>query len=209
VPHTSYLTIFSFNVNAAIISVDWKTAGDGLITRDTVSGLDWLDLTETNGLTYEYVSGQLGAGGQFDGYRYATNSEAVALWANFGIDLNTGATTYIPGYVDPAIENAAMFMGNIFNEYNADDRFGVYGLTGETLRTGIYYTLGAWESVWEGVTYTYYSPIGAREAPSYTSAIYQGSYLVKPDVIPVPAAVWLFGSGLVGLIGVARRKTRS
>lgn len=26
------------------------------------------------------------------------------------------------------------------------------------------------------------------------------------SVVPVPAAVWLFGSGLVGLIGVARRK---
>ena len=25
-------------------------------------------------------------------------------------------------------------------------------------------------------------------------------------VIPVPAAVWLFGSGLLGLIGIARRK---
>ena len=25
--------------------------------------------------------------------------------------------------------------------------------------------------------------------------------------VPVPAAVWLFGSGLVGLIGIARRKT--
>ena len=27
-----------------------------------------------------------------------------------------------------------------------------------------------------------------------------------PSAIPVPAAVWLFGSGLLGLIGVARRK---
>ena len=26
-------------------------------------------------------------------------------------------------------------------------------------------------------------------------------------VVPVPAAVWLFGSGLLGLVGVARRKT--
>jgi hypothetical protein len=25
-------------------------------------------------------------------------------------------------------------------------------------------------------------------------------------VVPVPAAVWLFGSGLLGLVGVARRK---
>lgn len=27
-----------------------------------------------------------------------------------------------------------------------------------------------------------------------------------PSAVPVPAAVWLFGSGLIGLIGVARRK---
>ena len=26
------------------------------------------------------------------------------------------------------------------------------------------------------------------------------------SVVPVPAAVWLFGSGLLGLVGVARRK---
>jgi hypothetical protein len=30
--------------------------------------------------------------------------------------------------------------------------------------------------------------------------------LVSPAVIPVPAAAWLFGSGLIGLMGVARRR---
>lgn len=29
------------------------------------------------------------------------------------------------------------------------------------------------------------------------------------DVVPVPAAVWLFGSGLAGLVGFARRKKRA
>ena len=29
------------------------------------------------------------------------------------------------------------------------------------------------------------------------------------SAVPVPAAVWLFGSGLIGLIGVARRKERA
>jgi len=28
----------------------------------------------------------------------------------------------------------------------------------------------------------------------------------SPAVVPVPAAVWLFGSGLIGLVGIARRK---
>ena len=31
-------------------------------------------------------------------------------------------------------------------------------------------------------------------------------HLVSTSAVPVPAAVWLFGSGLIGLIGVARRK---
>ena len=29
---------------------------------------------------------------------------------------------------------------------------------------------------------------------------------IKVEAVPIPAAVWLFGSGLIGLIGVARRK---
>lgn len=41
--------------------------------------------------------------------------------------------------------------------------------------------------------------------------IYGGGYdsglaLVGTTAVPVPAAVWLFGSGLIGLVGIARRK---
>jgi len=32
---------------------------------------------------------------------------------------------------------------------------------------------------------------------------------LKLSAVPVPAAVWLFGSGLLGLVGIARRKTRT
>ena len=33
-----------------------------------------------------------------------------------------------------------------------------------------------------------------------------GAFSGSLTIVPVPAAVWLFGSGLIGLIGVARRK---
>ena len=36
-------------------------------------------------------------------------------------------------------------------------------------------------------------------------AVAAGSW-TRTSVIPIPAAVWLFGSGFIGLIGVARRK---
>lgn len=36
-----------------------------------------------------------------------------------------------------------------------------------------------------------------------------GDQLVVRSVVPIPSALWLFGSGLLGLIGVARRKTNA
>jgi hypothetical protein len=32
-------------------------------------------------------------------------------------------------------------------------------------------------------------------------------HVTSVSTVPVPAAVWLFGSGLLGLVGVARRKS--
>jgi len=34
-----------------------------------------------------------------------------------------------------------------------------------------------------------------------------GQYQLKVSTVPVPAAVWLFGSALMGLVGVSRRKS--
>jgi hypothetical protein len=31
-------------------------------------------------------------------------------------------------------------------------------------------------------------------------------YGIEISQVPLPAAVWLFGSGLLGLVGIARRK---
>ena len=45
---------------------------------------------------------------------------------------------------------------------------------------------------------------------SYVSTLTNGSItdtvIVNISAVPAPAAVWLFGSGLLGLIGIARRK---
>ena len=57
-----------------------------------------------------------------------------------------------------------------------------------------------------GVTLQLKVDCGAN--PSCVSDVYFDNVSVTADVsaVPVPAAAWLFGSGLLGLVGVARRK---
>ena len=40
----------------------------------------------------------------------------------------------------------------------------------------------------------------------HTTAFAAGEIRGQVQVVPIPAAVWLFGSGLIGLVGLARRK---
>ncbi len=91
------LLVTSLNTSAAVITTDWQSAGDNLITQDTESGLEWLDLTETANMSYNFINGELGAGNMFSGFRYATNSEVVTLFVNFGIDLSEGFASSASG----------------------------------------------------------------------------------------------------------------
>ena len=46
--------------------------------------------------------------------------------------------------------------------------------------------------------------------PDSDESIYLSSTLsIGPSPIPVPAAIWLFGSGLLGLLGLSRRRQKT
>jgi len=198
--------LFMSSTQAAIVSLDWKTTGDNLITRDTVSGLNWLDLTETNNMSYDYIIGQLGIGGQFAGYRYATNSEVVGLWSNFGVDLSANQPVSA-SEPDPKVMSAALVLGNIMNEKNSYFPAGAIGVTSEYdyTRSGTHYRMGAINTPSDTIYYL----SGKSLQFDNTAGVDIGSYLVATSAVPIPSALWLFGSGLIGLIGLARRKTNA
>jgi hypothetical protein len=200
------LLIVTFKANAATISVDWKVTGDNLITSDTATGLNWLDLTETSGKSRDDVVTQLGTGGVYDGWRYATSSEVVTLWGNIGVDLN-GADLSWPDdpFEDPFVLDAVNLLGNTTCQADcAGFPYGTLGLTGSQHPTdsALYDFIGAG---YVELTFTteYLGP-GEGYMGTTDAGLQFGHYLVQ--TVPIPSAVWLFGSGLIGLIGLARRK---
>jgi hypothetical protein len=52
----------------------------------------------------------------------------------------------------------------------------------------------------------FYFDDGSLDAGGFKFSIYYSWAVHAGNVVPVPAAVWLFGSGLMGLLGLARRK---
>ena len=57
-----------------------------------------------------------------------------------------------------------------------------------------------------GVTLQLKTDCGANPGCTVDAYIDNVSVMADVSAVPVPAAVWLFGSGLLGLVGVARRK---
>lgn len=204
---TATTLVLSSNVNAALLSVDWLLSGDNLVTRDTTNGLEWLDMTETANMSFNFVSGQLGEGAQFEGWRYATNLEVASLFVSFG--LPTDAHLSNVGPVDAAIVDFSNTMGNIMNDSNPTIfSYGARGFIGESNGTnmyqaGAYYATSSSTNIYVG---PYLGGGSSLVSPSASRGDL-GSYLVRDAaVVPIPAAVWLFGSGLLGLVGVARCK---
>ena len=60
-----------------------------------------------------------------------------------------------------------------------------------------------------GVALGSFGAFGDPFFDEYTIDNFNGAQVSVNPRVPVPAAVWLFGSGLIGLIGVARRPTKT
>jgi len=64
-------------------------------TTDKTTGLDWLDVTTSINQSYNYVSGQFGSGGAYEGWRYATELDFHELAFNYTgltVDSSIGVT---------------------------------------------------------------------------------------------------------------------
>ncbi len=192
------LTLPLRTARAALIELDLAAAGDGLLLGDTASGLEWLDLTETVGLTYDAVLGGAGSFTTTGGFRFATQAEVVSLFTEAGVVSITGSwstenfagVTLLMGLLgctgncdrsSPFLQGMADF--DVFDPLLADSPFGQRSISTGLARASI--------------------GVGREKATFGNSAV--GSYLVRPLVLaPEPLPGLLIGLSLAAL-GLGRR----
>lgn len=90
--------------------------------------------------------------------------------------------------------------GKIENEF--DSVYGIYPIIELAIDLDDFITLSGAVTQFSMTVGDRWCGVGDAQGLCSSLPSFVGSY----NVVPVPAAVWLFGSGLIGLVGLARRK---
>jgi hypothetical protein len=182
---------------------NWSISGSGLSGTTMIIEIAGQAGSNTFGIydsTNSSISIEL-----FDGAASAGSQVVMSIKNDGSVEINLTAT-------------GTVFAGNSFGFYmdtingtfysdtslNGDlfDHMLAYQGTGDEITVGNN-APGVWSAneyilAWEDL------PVGSSDKDYNDMVLIVES--VNPAVVPVPAAVWLFGSGLLGLVGVARRK---
>jgi len=204
------LLLFSGSSNASKDSF----VDHGVYTTDTLSELDWLDVTETGGQSYNQVVKDLGAGGGLEGWRYATGIEFNQMLSHY-TGVTFPDTVYDKHYPESSLIDSNFFrlFGNTSDLDRKRLRRGDDQLIGQTFITGIIGDIKTFDSsrpdnVWIAYIYDYDESVegGSSMWGDHTAAHYIdrpksypsiflrtfASFLVRdtdPGSLPVPVPV--------------------
>jgi hypothetical protein len=196
-PTILLLVVLAAPVQAALVD-------NGSFTTDTASGLDWLDLSATGDLS---MADALAA--NLD-WRFATNSEVEGIFNQLFDGYYDTSTTSVDvsaytglHYEDQVVDilNFQSLFGNSYHNVDGSFIYGLYADEDDVIRF-----TGARISDDHSVHYIF----GLDHQNFYTSdPIFPNfsTFLVRSSVVPIPAAVWLFGSALAGLGWMRRKQT--
>lgn len=202
--------MFATPASAILIEADLVSgSGDGFITRDTDTGLEWLDLTLTLGQSYNNVAGGFG-GFTGMGFSFAKQSQVVELVSSAGLDVIGPGSFFYFNSVKTLMDLVGCAVGCA-----SQQRYS-FGISDYDSITSLM-TIMTWDvrevddgsdssSNNAGAVYFLdggYSKIG--NSPNL------GSFLIRESIVsavPVPAALPMFGTGLafLGFVGWYRKR---
>ena len=186
--------------SAQLVRAD-SAFGAETIIQDSASGLAWLRLDITRGLSFNDVMAQTGEGGAFSGFRNATRVEVSQLLGN--ISPAFADSDYSGTSEAGELERAAAF-GEWFGGpapgtpfllgYAGGCSFSEGGICYTTHDSGMY-----WTATRAGRSDTSFPRANTADAQ-------HGTWLVTP--VPEPSTYALMLAGLVVVVGVAGRRTK-
>ena len=189
---------------ASLVERDWNSGNDHLLTFDSGSNLEWLDLTLSSGMSWNYVSQQFASSGLFPGFRYATISEVFGLFQSAGIPrINSDSVANLK-----PVDNLLNMIGTLHPDVTESWSIGLTGSKPTSYPT-LRYTANLETLDYRGIGRAY-APL-STSTTSFAGASDTGSWLVRTATVsPVPEpetyAMFLTGLGLMG--AVARRHNR-
>ena len=141
-------------------------------------------------------------GGEFEGWTYATTEQVEGLFASNGY-AGPYNGSLLPGHLDEASAMLGLW-GTIVPTTGLPGSSTVSAFILDVIPSPGAHLVGS-------VTMNYAATHGSFSTSALGlgdsgTRIDTGSALVRSTVVPVPAAVLLFGSGFIGLIGFSRRK---
>ena len=189
------LCVVAQATHAAIIELDLYSPGDSLITRDTESGLEWLDISVPTGLSLsELASNELSS---TYGFRIATFGELEDLYIRAGSVSSNGVIT---SNTTPAVNLLATHGWSEIGPTPMIEEFG-HPLTSQSpdfIASMIFYQNILTSTIWPTAAY---NSEFSSSPQSYSLVLVR-----EASVVPIPASAWLLGSGLLILARLSRRR---
>lgn len=193
--------------HASLVEQDLLVAGDGLVTLDTATGLEWLDLTATQGLSVDKVLA--GSGGWVDrGFEYAGFSQIGRLLHDAGFSPSIDDFYYLrSNSLVSDFPSAIAFVNDFGSTLGSAQSIGFIApfncdYHDQATTCTDYVRIAASRSQDAGF-------VGADDGTFVTRAgqPYVGSFLIRAVPEPATSATLLAGLGL--LAALARRWRRT
>jgi len=182
---------------------------NGSYTTDTTSGLDWYDVSLTKGLNYNEVIALTSTGGTLEGenWHYATATEFQSMLGNF-LDLapsgfynsNNGTLSQLVDMLGSteSVTNSSIINGRLINS----NAFTPSGSSASQLDLA---RIATNDTSYNAISHNGVISNNISD-PTVGSFLVRSTLPASTSPVPVPAAAWLMGTGLLGLTGFSRRK---